>query len=388
MTAGPCTAPVHTTPHSALEAARGLGDLIAAHAEQGEDARAVPAAVVSALADAGLLHLLVPRELGGSGLEIDAFCAVAEEVSRADASTGWSLVANALVTGLFAAHLDEGAAASLFADDGRAVAAGMLNPRGVVTDAGDGALAVGGRYSFASGSAHARWIGAAGLWDDGGDWTARAYLLPRSAVEMESTWEVVGLRATGSVDYTVPPQDVPAGWSFDLTTDRPLRGQASLRLGTVGLGVACHTAVALGTARRALEEIVRVVDAGKVRPPMPPVREQPQFLAGFAVIEGRYRAVRARSREVLREAVAAASRPGPVPDVVGQRLRQVATTTVDACLDVVTRCFAWSGSAGLRDPHPLQRCLRDMHAQKQHVLVDATSLPGTAEALMDRLRAA
>ncbi|MDL5155624.1 acyl-CoA dehydrogenase family protein [Actinomycetospora termitidis] len=380
-----CTAPVHDGAASALSAARDLAGLVTARAEQGEKDGAVPDDVVGALSDAGLLHLLVASELGGSGLEIDAFGEVAEEIGRADASTGWCYIANAVVTGLVAGHLDDEGASALFARDGRAVAAGMLTPRGTVT-AVDGGLRVGGEYSFASGSRHAQWIGAAGLLASAERPTSRVFLLPRADVEFRGNWAVLGLRATHSVDYTVPPRFVRSAFTFDPASCRPARGQVSLRLGTVALSAAGHAAVALGTARRALEEIVRIVGAGKVRPPMPPLRDQSGFRTDFAELDGRYRAARARHHEVLRDAVAAAASPEPVPEVVTQRIRQTATITVDTCLHVVSRCFEWSGSTGLRDPHPLQRCLRDMYAQKQHVLVDANSLAPTAPALMEQLR--
>ena len=64
----------------------------------------MPEAVVQAFRDSGLFALQIPRSLGGFEADIETALGVYEIVCRADASTGWSLLANAS-TSAFATHV-------------------------------------------------------------------------------------------------------------------------------------------------------------------------------------------------------------------------------------------------------------------------------------------
>ena len=71
--------------------ARALLPLIAAHADQAERERQVPATVWDALTDAGLTRMLLPRALDGGEIDPVTYCTVLETIARADASTAWCL---------------------------------------------------------------------------------------------------------------------------------------------------------------------------------------------------------------------------------------------------------------------------------------------------------
>ena len=88
-----------------LAAARALAPLIEAEAEAGEAACVVTPAVADALDAAGLFGLMVPRELGGLEAGIGETLEVFEELSRADGSTGWSLLASATSSAFAGAYM-------------------------------------------------------------------------------------------------------------------------------------------------------------------------------------------------------------------------------------------------------------------------------------------
>src|SRR5690606_39054204 len=90
--------------------------------------------------------------------------------------------------------------------------AGMANPVGTAR-AVPGGYRIGGQYRFGSGTPHADWI-AAGAFIEGGDGAQICGFVPASSVEFQGNWDVLGLCGTGSVDYRVPEQFVPAAFTF------------------------------------------------------------------------------------------------------------------------------------------------------------------------------
>jgi alkylation response protein AidB-like acyl-CoA dehydrogenase len=365
--------------------AKSLSARIQNAADESERIATMHPDIVKALTESGLFAVFVPAELGGGNADIMTVVDVIEELSRSDASTGWSYMANVTSAGAFAGYCDDAAVKLIFGGSKPAITAGMLGPMGVAKPA-DGGYIVSGKYGFASGSGHANWIGGGAALDVDGEHQSLVYVVPRAAVEFLGNWDVLGLRGTGSYDYRVPERFVAEGFTFPRVGATALRGQPSLKLGLIASGVAGHLGVAMGTAKRALEELVKVLDAGKQRAGVPPIREQQLFLHDFAVNEAKYRSARAYAMETLNDAVNVVLAGNHPPDLAIQRIRQAATYSVKTAADVVGFCYTWSGSVGLRNPHPLGRLVRDMSAQTQHVLVDHNSLAMAGTSLMNAYR--
>jgi indole-3-acetate monooxygenase len=368
----------------ALERALRLVPMIEAQAEACEAQGSLTATLVDACRNERLFWVAVPKELGGEELDILSQIALFEELSRADGSTGWTLMANAGGTAFAAAGCDDDAVATLFPDrDHLAIVAGMLGPSGRA-DRVDGGFRLSGHYSFGSGATHATWMAAGASIPD--DTDQLVCVIPRDDVTMLGNWDVLGLAGTGSVDYSVTDRFVPVGFTFSRLALAPRRGGPTYRMGIQGVGAAGHAAVALGLAKRALEELVAIVDAGKQRLGAVPVVEQQLFRHDFATQEGRLRAVRAYVFEVFGAAADEVNRGNPMTAEQLARLRQSATVTTQLAYEVVEFAYRWAGSASLRQPHPLGRCMRDMHAATQHAYVDTSSLVNAAGALLDSYR--
>src|ERR1700728_535816 len=86
--------------------ARSLRPLIEAEADETERSANITRATFDGLAEAGLFWMLVPPVWGGGGQDIVTYLEVLEEISWADASTGWSLMANASSAGIVSGFLD------------------------------------------------------------------------------------------------------------------------------------------------------------------------------------------------------------------------------------------------------------------------------------------
>ena len=368
-----------------LETAKNLSPLVEACADETERTATMAASVVEAIESAGLFQLMVPADLGGGNAEISTLVEVVEELSRADASTGWSYMANAASTAIVSGFCGDGAVEEIFGGGKLGITGGMFGPAGTIKVV-DGGYRLTGRYSFGSGALHATWIGAGGIPEGGGLEDALVCVFPADRAEILGNWDVLGLIGTGSVDYRVDDLFVPEEFTFRRLALGARRGQASLQLGLLPTGIAGHMGVAFGTAKRALAEMVGIVDEGRQRPGMPPLADQPHFLHEFAVNEGRYRASRAYGMEALHQALETVDSGDPVTDLHLQRIRHATSLAVAAALDVVTFAYTWSGSAGLRNPHPLGRLMRDMHGQTQHILVDENARILAAPALMEAYR--
>ena len=314
---------------------------------------------------------------------------VVEEISRADASTGWAYMANIFGSAIFFAHLGDGAVEEMYSGDRLPVVAGMVLPNSVANRVPGGYI-VSGKFGFASGAGQGTHFSGGATVEDGSGGVPEviAYLAPRERVNILGNWDVLGLRATASYDYEIPEQFVGEDYTFkfDRLLTKARRGQPSLRLGLRAVSIAGHGGVALGSAKRALEEIVKVTDAGKQRRNVPPIREQQLFLHDFALHDAKYRSARAYMLEALSTALDSVTARGEPTDEDVQRICQSVTYAVRIASEVVQFSYVWSGSAGLRNPHPLGRLLRDMFGQTQHILVDANVMAGAGPSLMSSYR--
>jgi alkylation response protein AidB-like acyl-CoA dehydrogenase len=63
-------------------------------------------------------------------------------------------------------------------------------------------------------------------------------------------------------------------------------------------------------------------------------------------------------------------------------LRAVAVHATDAAVDVTTRVFRAAGGSALYLNHPLQRCLRDLHAGAQHFMVSDSAYEGQGQFML------
>jgi alkylation response protein AidB-like acyl-CoA dehydrogenase len=370
-----------------LEKAQGLFDMIGAEAARSEADATLSPVVVEAFHETGLFGLMVPKELGGDEADLPTVVSVYEEVSRADGSAGWTLLANATTSSFAGAYTGPVAVAEMFGGERIPVAAGQFSPRGTAVRAEDGYV-VSGRYSFGSGSAHSPWIGGGALELRDGEFvpapsglpTIRAYFVPREHVEFLDNWDVMGLAGTGSYDYEVPEQTIHDDFTFDLVNAEPRRGGPVYRLGVLGLTAAGHAAFALGVGRRAMEELTQIV-LTKHRLGADPLRDQQLFRHDYAMHDAALLAARAfvyESFTAVQDTLDAGDDPTPVQR---QRLRQCTTYATRVATDAVRFAYTAAGTDALR-PSVLQRCFRDLHAATQHLVVDNNTLTDTTRVLL------
>jgi alkylation response protein AidB-like acyl-CoA dehydrogenase len=191
---------------------------------------------------------------------------------------------------------------------------------------------------------------------------------PKASIVLKNNWDVLGLRATGSFDYTLkePELFVPEHMSYPFDGPTLQRGGPQYGVGLVGLTSWGHTSWALGVGRRALDELARVArDRGDV---FGKLTESPTFKKSFADAEAKFRAASAFVYESW----------GSLSDTIAQggtaSVEQIALIRLamrhihDALSDVTTFAHRTARGTSLR-ASKLQRCYRDAHAGTQHLLL-------------------
>lgn len=373
-----------------LERARRIAPLVRAEAEESERIGTMTDKVVAAIKEQGLFWMLIPRSLGGPQAPMTDCMQAWEEIAAADASAGWSLMANCTGTAAATAFVSDEAVEEMFSGKEMPIMAGMLGPGGTAVETTEG-LKGSGKYRFGSGSLHATWLGS-GMFvmDDkimrklpDGNPQVKVCWLPREKAVFDENWDVMGLRGTGSVDYRLDDVLVRNGFHHDRTATRGLRDWRLYDIGIHGLACAGHTGVALGLMKRALEEITRIA-FDKKRPAYQTVLgEQPVFRHDFAYHEAAYRAARAFTLELYAETQEFLENGGELRLAQRKRLHQNVIYVHKVAADVVRFCFTMAGSESLRNPSALGRCMRDMSAANQHIFVDTIAMQDIAVPILD-----
>jgi alkylation response protein AidB-like acyl-CoA dehydrogenase len=363
-----------------LAAARALRPLVEANANATDVALTMTPAVVNAFEKSGLFHIMVPQALGGFEADCSTIIDVFEELCHQDGSIGWSQMANASATS-YCAFLEPEIAQEMVGNKQGSVFAGQFAPRGVIKRDGDGFL-LSGEYGFGSGSGHASFIGGGGFvtGDDGnpeilpsGMPAYLCYFVPKANVEMKDGWDTLGLRGTGSFDYDVPEQHVDPKYSFWLFDHSVKTGGPFYGLGATALAGLGHAGWGLGVARRALDEIGKIVLAGRARMGAAPVADQQIFQREFGENTFALNSVRTLVHEVygrMEARLHAGERLGK-PD--NDEMMGAVAYLTQVCEDVALWAYRFAGSQGLRNPSLVQRCFRDMLTGGLHVFVDRRS---------------
>jgi alkylation response protein AidB-like acyl-CoA dehydrogenase len=352
-----------------------VAPILAEHARSSEALGRLDDASIEAVRKTRLLRMSVPRDLGG--LEVDPVTQleVIEALARVDAAAAWCVGILSSTTTFAGAHLPAASSRKLFAAGVPAIA-GMVAPRGQAAPVAGG-YRLKGRWQFGSGINHAEWVLGGGF-VQGMDPPAgiRLFVLPKNQVVVHDNWQVAGLKASGSSDYSVEDVFVPEEMTFsflDTILGKIVTGGAALRLGMPAIVTPFHAGVALGIARRALDEITRqAIEKGRGFPPSPlPTHQHFQMSLGKAELE--LAAARALEVELLSSLwaeVSAGRTPAPARQA---EARAAATFVTEVAQRVTTVAFQAAGGGALFDDNPLQRCFRDVHAAGQHFVMSQTS---------------
>jgi alkylation response protein AidB-like acyl-CoA dehydrogenase len=250
ITPNPVTAAHHLAP--AIIAARPETDRL----------RHIPQPLAETLAQAGLYRLFLPRSMGGQERPPQTVFEIIETLSKADASVGWCVM-NANAVALGAGWLTPEAGSRMFGNPPNLRAAGSLRPQGKAWPA-DGGYRLTGRWNFASGLLNANWLFCPAIIMDNdtpqrtpaGTQVTRAMWVPAHEATFIDTWSVMGMRGTGSHDFTINDLFVPAANSISLADPAPNPSPLYRPRLFLMLAQSMFAANAIGIAKAAMESLI------------------------------------------------------------------------------------------------------------------------------------
>jgi alkylation response protein AidB-like acyl-CoA dehydrogenase len=358
---------------SLLASARELAPAIRRAAPEIEQKRALPQPLFEQMADAGLFHMLIPRQLGGAELDLPTYVQVIEELGKADASTAWTVNQG----GVWATHavcVPPALAREIWVDTPRGVVSNTPAPTAIAIPV-EGGYRVTGRQGFSTGSPHASWIAARGrIIEDGqprrrpdGSLDIRFFMMPKREVEMLDTWHTRGLRGTGTHHFTVTDHFVPEERTF--SQDAPPRPEYGplYALPRTQLFATGDAAIALGNARSALDTFATLASEKTPGSMSQLLREQAMVQYEIGQAEALYHAARALLWKTVADIwpIICETKATTLP--IRAALRTATTFALRKSAEVVDTTYNLAGATAVLESHPLQRYFQDAHVITQHV---------------------
>jgi indole-3-acetate monooxygenase len=366
---------IDATPAAAppLEVARALAPRIRARAAEIEAARQLPADLVMELARARLFKVALPEAAGGLGADILTALRVIEEVARADGSTGWCL-AMAVNTFRQSAQFAPEVRREMFWSDPVGVSAGSANPRGRAV-AVLGGYRVTGHWFFASGCMHASSLhGACKVFDGdaprllpSGEPEVRiVYFYPKSIARIIDTWDVSGMRGTGSHDIEVEDLFVPEERTFSALERRARVTGPINRIHGFDLAGCGFASVGLGVARAAIDAFVELASVKVPRSSSDLLRERVMVQAQVGEAEALLRSGRAFLFEVVDEMWQTVLTAQPITERQRSDLRLAMTHAAQSAARATHLVCVAAGTTSIFAKSPLERYARDAEVVTRH----------------------
>ncbi len=367
--------------------ARALQSLAREAADEAERERRLPERVATAMAKEGLYRVATPRSFGGSEQPPETQIRVIEAIAEGDGSAGWNLMIGIETFSLLSVAFAH--RAELFADP-NLIACSATSATGRAERV-DGGVRVFGQWPFVSGCHNSRFFAGLVALHEGDTpvdgqpplWV----LVPREDFEILDTWNVSGLRGSGSHDVRLDDvfvRDENLGYGLWRAADDPARGPAPpiLRI-PLGTRLAYNkTGVGFGIARAAIDAFVDLARGKTPFMSSTSLRERPFAQRAVARAEARLRGSRAlvlERAEALWDAVTAERKL----TIEERALFQIACAdAAQACAEAVDGVVEAAGTTANTVGSPLERCARDSRVIRQHVTVAPQTLEDGGRVLL------
>lgn len=345
--------------------ARDLAPILRERGAEADRNRAVSNETMALVHDAGFLRILQPKENGGYGLPPDVLWRVTCEIGRGCASTAWLVGlsgANVWLLSLF----DAAAREEIFAKGASVLVPVMTGGVGrdlVARETSDGYM-ISGAWRYASGIDHADWVAVLAPLPDG---PALAVIEASAFSIDQDSWQVLGMRGTGSKDIALTETLVPHRRIQSWSAIQAGRDHADplYRLPAnpfLGMSIA---APLIGTAGGIVESLLEAMRFRLKEKSGPSGTDDPR---AFTTL-GQCMAEIDMAETALYENSARLYAAG-IPDLVERaRIRAATVVAARTALAAADRAASAAGGALLRQGTALERGFRDIHAMASHFLV-------------------
>ena len=374
--------PMDIDAHPVVRAAMALKPKLRRYQEEIEREQRMPAALVEQLREAGFYKMVIPRTLGGLQLDTLTYLRVVELLAEGVGSVGWNL-GNGGVGQLVTLGLPNDGVYEIYGKRADTIIAGTAVPGGGQARKVAGGYRVTGRWQFGSGCHEASWMlgsfqvigddGKPQPHPDGGSLYWRG-VFARSEVEIvPGSWDVTGLRGTGSFDWTVTEVFLPERRTMP-QVGVPLENQWSRWPGIAyALPVQCwvgphHCAVITGIARAGLDALIDL--AGGKQPRGRPIGllcENPQVQDAVGRADAILNAGRAYRSFMIAELWNTIAAGNETTIEQRARCRLASTYAADSAREAMDLAYRYGGSTSFKRESRLAECWRDLQTVGQTV---------------------
>jgi indole-3-acetate monooxygenase len=343
-----------------------LAPLIGEHRHTFDHQKRLPDVVFDAMADAGLFRLWLPELLGGPELSPIEFMTVVEAAAALDGSVGW-LIGNGAGMSRIGGYLPEAVARDWFSNP-RAFVVSATGTVGAAR-ATDGGYRVTGRWPFGSGAHHAtQFMGLAGVTGaDGRDGPPLCCYFARRDVTIHDTWQVSGLRGTGSCDFEVRDVFVPGNHAHPFGGHKPTQPGLLYRMPSLSLFAWSVAAVPLGIARGAIHAFAEFAGRKARAGTSALLRDRETVQATVGRADALHRAARAFLVDAMTQLMTAHDAGADELLHARAMLRVACTHAAESAVRIVDTLAADAGAIAIFEKCVLERSVRDVQAAIKHI---------------------
>jgi alkylation response protein AidB-like acyl-CoA dehydrogenase len=375
--------PVDVEAQPVVRAATALGPLIRESREEIEREQRFPKALVEGLHRAGCYQLVIPRSFGGLQADPLTYLRTVEVLAEAAGSVGWNLANNGIVQ-LVTLGLPDDGVREVYAERPDTVGAGTAVQGGGTAVAVDGGYRVTGRWQFGSGSQEASWmLGSFQILEHGEPRRSpegrplfwRGVFPKHETVTVPGSWDVTGLRGTGSFDWTVDNVFLPERRTM-VHAGAPLDNQWAKWPGTTyQLPTQCwvgphHSAVITGIARAGIDALIELAGGKQPRGrPAGLLCDNPQVQDSVGRADAILNAGRAYRGAMITELWNTIASGQETTLEQRARCRLASSYAADCARQAMDLMYRHGGSTSFKRESRLAECWRDLQTVGQTVTI-------------------
>jgi alkylation response protein AidB-like acyl-CoA dehydrogenase len=351
------------------------------HDEIERDQR-LPRALVEKMCAAGFYRMVIPRSLGGLGVDPLTYLRVVELLAEGAGSVGWN-IANNSIGQLVTLGLPEEGVEEIYGHRGDTIIAGTAVQGGGQGVPVEGGYRISGRWQFGSGCQESSWmLGSFQIIENGEPRRSpegkplfwRGIFSRAEAEVVPGSWDVAGLRGTGSFDWTVEDTFLPERRVM-VHAGVPLDNQWSRWPGvTYQLPAVCwvgphHSAVISGIARAGIEALIDLAGGKTPRGRTGLLCDNPQVQDAVGRADAILNAGRAYRTAMITELWNTVAAGKETTLEQRARCRLASTYAGDSARQAMDLVYRHGGSTSFQRPSRLAECWRDLHVVGQTVTI-------------------
>jgi len=378
-----------------VQAAAAMRPVLRRYQEELEREQRLPRALVEQLHDAGFYRMTIPRSLGGLQVDPLTYTRVVELLAEGCGSVGWN-VCNNSIGQLVTLGLPDDGVQEVHGQQGPSRMAGTAVQGGGEAVAVPGGYRVTGHWTFGSGCNEARWMlgsfqiienGEPRRGPDGKSLYWRAVFPREEATVLPGSWDVAGLRGTGSFDWTVTDVFLPERRTM-VHAGIPLDNQWSRWPGvTYALPTQCwigphHSSVITGIARAGIDALIELAGAKTPRGRTFRLCDNPQVQEAVGRADAVLNAGRGYRSAAIAEIWNTIAAGGDSTLEQRARCRLASTYAADSARTAMDLVYRLGGSTSFKRESRLAECWRDLQVVGQTVTVAPEWYPIAGRALL------